>query len=485
MKVLALNPGSRHSKNVARDLLWGCWCKGKRIAGVQFPPLPLLYVGTILKEEGNEVHLLDAAGEGLDFEDVRERVRREKYDLAFLISATMSFNEDAGTLADLKSVHPELKTAVFGAHATFKPHEALDQPGVDVIVRREAEWVVRDLVRAWNAGGDEWKSVKGIGFKEDGEYRINDYYPFIQNLDELPIPDRSLLPQGIEYYNPIVKKVPATTALSSRGCPSLCTFCTAPSFYGPRYRARSPENCIEELTYLADLGFKEVFYRDELFTVMPKRTKAICEGILDAGIDLAWICSVKVGTVDREILGLMREAGCHMIRIGVESGNQELLDNVKKGVRVEEIEQTFAWCHEVGMDVHAHMMLGMPGETHDTIDRSLTFIDKIRPTTVTYGITTPYPGTPLYEDVVERYPELGDGSQIDVRTIHTNGSANEHFTGLAADELSRYVRQAYKRFYMRPGYMWKMLRRCNNVDDVRRLSLAGANVVDFVLRGDE
>ena len=115
----------------------------------------------------------------------------------------------------------------------------------------------------------------------------------------------------------------------------------------------------------------------------------------------------------------------------------------------------------------------------------LLFIDRIRPTTVTYGITTPYPGTPLYEDVVDKFPELGDGSQIDVRTIHTNGCANEHFTGLAAEDLSRYVRQAYRRFYIRPSYMWKMLRRCTNVDDVRRLSLAGANVVDFVFRGDE
>ncbi|MBI4612096.1 MAG: radical SAM protein [Planctomycetes bacterium] len=207
--------------------------------------------------------------------------------------------------------------------------------------------------------------------------------------------------------------------------------------------------------------------------------------ILDEKLAMSWICSVKVGTVDRELLALMHEAGCHMIRIGVETGNQELLDNVKKGVRIEEVEQTVAWCHEVGMEVHAHMMLGMPGETHETVRKSFRFVEKIRPTTVTYGITTPYPGTPLYDDVVEKFPELGDGSQIDVRSIHTNGRANEFYTQLSAKDLSGYVREAYRRFYLRPGYILSQLKRVTNKEDLRRLTIAGANVFDFVLRGDE
>ena len=198
MRILGLNPSSKFSPNVARDLLWGCWCKGKRIAGVQFPPLPLLYVATVLKEDGHDVEVLDAAGEGVSFDEVKRRI--PDFDAVFLISATMSFNEDASMLLELKEANPRLKTIDFGAHATFKPEEALDRPGVDVIVRHEAEFVMRDLVRGWEAGGDGWKKVPGIGYKENGKAVVNPPYPFIKNLDELPIPDRSFLPKNLEYY---------------------------------------------------------------------------------------------------------------------------------------------------------------------------------------------------------------------------------------------------------------------------------------------
>jgi radical SAM superfamily enzyme YgiQ (UPF0313 family) len=339
-------------------------------------------------------------------------------------------------------------------------------------------------VRAWAEGGDGWKKVPGIGFRDGERVVVNEAYPFVRNLDDLPIPDRTMLPKDLEYYNPIVKRIPATTALSSRGCPSLCTFCTAPAYYGAKYRARSAPNVIRELEYLQGLGFKEVFFRDELFTVIPRRVEEVCRGILDRGLDVSWICSVKVGTVDRALLALMKQAGCHMIRIGVETGVQELLDNVKKGVDIADVRKTFQWTHDVGLDTHAHMMLGMPGETPDTIRKSLDFIDEIRPTTVTYGITTPYPGTPLYDELLEEHPELGDGSAIDARTIHTDGRWNRYYTSLSPEELSEYVKRAYRRFYVRPSYVLGWLPKVRSWQELRRLSLAAANVFDFALRGE-
>jgi len=232
------------------------------------------------------------------------------------------------------------------------------------------------------------------------------------------------------------------------------------------------------------LGYREVFYRDELFTVMPDRVRQICSGILERAIDVSWICSVKVGSVDRDTLDLMRRAGCHMIRVGVETGCQELLDNVKKGVTVEALRELFGWTHEVGLDTHAHMMRGMPGETDETVQRSLAFIDEVQPTTVTYGITTPYPGTPLYEELVLEHPEMGDGTDIDARTIHTDGRWNTHYSELTPEKLSDYVRKAYRRFYVRPSYVFGRLGAVRSFDELRRITLAGANVFDFIVRGD-
>lgn len=483
MKILGLNPPSRYSKNVARDLLWGCWCKGRRIAGVQFPPLPLLYVATVLRREGFPTDVLDAQAEGLSLGDVEARIT--EYDVVFLISATMSYQEDADILKILKEKNPRLKTIVFGAHPTFLPYAALARDSVDVIVRKEAEFVIRDLVRAMSRGGEQWKSIAGIGYRQDGRDILNPDYPYIENLDELPIPDRDFLPKKVDYYNPIVRNDAWTTALSSRGCPSRCTFCTSPAYYGPRYRARSAQNVFEEMQYLQKMGFREIFFRDEVFTLDKKRVFDICDRVREAGLKMEWICSVKASTASYEMLKSMKEAGCHMIRVGVESGVQEILNRVQKDVRLEQIEAAFRWSRELKLDTHAHMMLGMPGETEETIRQTFAFIRKIKPSTITYGIMTPYPGTEIYRQVLAADPKFGDGTAIDARTIHTNASFSHVFSRIAEDKLSRYVQEGYRRFYMRPEYLAYRLGKVRSLSELRRLILAGTQVFRFISQGDQ
>ncbi len=482
MKILGLNPPSKYSKNVARDLLWGCWCKGRRIAGVQFPSLPLMYVGTVLKNTGYDVDIIDAQAIGMTLTELEGKIT--SYDMVFLISATMSFAEDAQVLELLKKKNPRLMTIVFGSHGTFLPEQATTKTSVDIIVRREAEFVIRDVVKAISAGGGSWKKVQGICYREGGVPVVNPDYPYIENLDELPIPDRSFLPKGVEYYNPIVLHDSWTTALSSRGCPSRCTFCTAPSYYGPRYRTRSARNVVDELIYLQGLGFKEVFYRDELFTVDKMRVFDICSLIQEEKIKLSWICSVKASTANFEMLKSMKEAGCHIIRVGVETGVQDLLDSVKKDVKIEQVANVFRWAHQLKLNTHAHMMLGMPGETPETVHTTFRFIEQIKPSTITYGIMTPYPGTEIYRQVLAADPGFNDGTQIDARTLHTNASFSKIFTGIPQKKLEGYVQEGYRRFYMRPSYIWQKLSGIRNLSDLKRLVFAGSKIFGFVVQGD-
>jgi len=483
MKILGLNPSSKYSRNVARDLLWGCWCKGRRIAGVQFPPLPLIYVATVLKLGGHKVDVIDAQAQGITLVDIEDKIK--DYDIVFLISATMSYSEDADILEYLKKRNPHLITIVFGAHPTFLPLEALKRDSVDIIVRKEAEFVIRDLVNALSSAYKSWKGIKGIGYREEGESVLTPDYPYIENLDQLPIPDRSFLPENTDYYNPIIKSIPWTTALSSRGCPSRCSFCTSASYYGPKYRARSPENVIKEIIYLKELGFREIFYRDELFTLDKKRVMDICRIIIDKKIKISWICSVKASTASYGMLKLMKEAGCRLIRVGVESGVQEILDSVKKDTKLEQIEDAFRWSRELNIDTHAHLMLGMPGETDQTIRKTFSFVRKIKPSTVTYGIMTPYPGTEIYREVLAADPSFGDGTHINARSIHTNASFSKVFSNIPQRKLERYVRNGYMKFYMRPEYIARRLLRINDVDELRRLVFAGSQVFNFIARGDE
>ncbi|HOX37968.1 MAG TPA: radical SAM protein [Candidatus Brocadiia bacterium] len=482
IRALILVPPSKFTKNVPRDLVYGCWCKGKRIAGIQFPPLTSVMVATIIRADGGQADFLDAAAEGLTVQDVTRRAA--DYSLVGMLTSTMTVNEDAEFLNALKAGNPGLKTVVFGSHPTFLPKHTLAKPGIDIAARGEFDYIVRDLARAMLKGDDSWQSIPGISFRRDGQVVDNPAYPLIQNLDGMPFADRKLLPKGVDYFNPIVKRVPFTTSYTTRGCPGLCVYCSSPRFYGRKIRYRSAANIFEELKEITGMGYREVFFRDEFFPVKKSRTMELCDMILSAGMDLTWICSARVGSVDRESMIAMKKAGCHMIRFGVESGSQAVLDKVKKGITLEETRETFRWIHEVGLDTHAHMMIGMPGETAETIEQSIRFAIEIDPTIVTFGITTPYAGTDIYDELAATHPEIGDASECDLSRLHTQGFFNQHFCDLDGPQLSDAVKRAYRKFYLRPSYMLRWLMRIKSADELRRVTLAGTKVFDFAIRGE-
>ncbi len=483
MKILVVNPSSLYTKNVVRDVLYGCWCKGKRIGGGTVPPFFLLSTATVLRQDGQDVDFLDAQADQRTLEDVKRII--DRYDVVISNTATMTMNEDAAFLQGLKDSNPRLRTIVFGSHTTFLPENALTKQGVDIIVRREPEFVVRDLIREFEKGGDGWKSVLGIGFMEGDKPVVNDHYPFIDNLDVLPFIDVDFFPRHIDYFNPIIKRMPYITTITSRGCPSKCTFCTAPFLYGPRFRVRSARSVVEEIKTYVAAGFREVYFRDEIFTVNKRRTHEICQALIDEKVDVTWICNAKVGFIDKPMMEIMKPAGCHLLKFGVESGVQSVLDRVIKGFKVEQTVETFRWAHEVGIDTHAHTMLGMPGDTPETVQRTTQFIREIDPTTATFGICTPYPGTPLFDEVAHRTAELGDGAQIDLSKLHTTAEFNELYTtGLSADDIEKSVRRAYRKFYLRPSYIASRASKIASFDEFKRVVIAGTKIFDFTVRGD-
>ncbi len=483
MKILCLNPPSKYSANIARDLFYGCWCKGKRIAGQLFPPLNLLYVATVLKEDGHDVDVLDAQAERKDIAAVMNDIEQRKPELLFIPTSTMNIKEDSALLREYKKVNPGMITVAFGSHINFDPKQSLGYGGIDFGIAREPETAIKELANAI-AKDCPVDSIKGISYIKNGKLHINPPAPFIQNLDDIPIPDRSYI-KDFAYFSPLVKKVPWTNALTSRGCPGKCNFCTSPYFYGQSLRFRSAENVVKEMEYLLSLGYKEIFYRDETFTAHQPRLKQICELIMAKGIKISWLCNARIDTLrNKETISLMKRAGCHLIKIGVESGSQLILDNIKKGIKVEDTIKVFKWMNDIGMESHAHMMLGCPGETEETIDQTIEFIKMIKPTTVTFNAFTLFPGTPMYEEIKAKSPEL-DGSQHDTLREHSIGDHSELYTELCEEKVGHAVRRAYREFYARPAYIWNTIKKLNSLDELRRTISAGLDVLSYAAGSEE
>lgn len=482
MKILVLNPASKFTKNVVRDVLYGCWCKGKRIGGGTVPPFALLEIATILKQDGNEVVFVDAQAEQIPFEKVASVAK--DFNAVVVSTSTMSFREDADYLLGLKEENPRLISVIFGSHPTFMPHYSLAHPGVDIIVRYEPEFIIRDLFREMRRSNGNWKKVRGIGFSYNGKVVLNPPYPFI-NLNELPFPDVTLLPKDIHYFNPLVRRMPYITTTTSKGCPGRCTFCTAPYFDGRKIRFQSADYILREIEYFIEHGYREVYFRDDTFFVNKKRDEKFCKEIIRRKLDITWLANARINLIDKETMEMAKEAGCHTIKFGVESGVQEILDKMHKGYQIEQAYQVFEWAQEVGINTHAHVMLGNPGETIETLERTIQFVKELNPTTATFGICTPYPGTPLFEEVARKAPEIEDGSATDLSKLHTEGLFNEYFTHLTKEDLKKAVRRAYQKFYLRPSYWFKIaFNQLRSVEDIKRVSIAATHVLDFIFRGE-
>lgn len=480
MKVALLVPGSTYTGNVARDLIYGCWCKGNRIAGLTFPPLSTLVVGAVLQQSGHTVELIDAQAERLSIQAVQRRIKG--FDAAVILTSTTTLNEDSLYLLNLKDEHKDLFTIAFGGHVTAEPESSLTGEGregaIDVIARREPELIVKNVIGRLAAGAD-WRDLDGISYR-DGQGKIisNPDAELISDLDTLPIADRNMLPK-VTYFNPVVKRYPFTTMFTSRGCPGRCIYCASPYFYGRVERAQSAERVLAELEYCAGLGYKEIFFRDENFTTNRDRVMDICAGIRRRSLDLTWICSTRATHIDREMMVAMKASGCHMLRLGVESGVQELLNNVRKGVKLERLREVFAHAHEVGLQTHAHLMVGLPGETESTFKQTVRFVKEIDPTIATFGILTAYPGTPLFYQLRGQCPEVGDGTVMDLSVLHTQAFFNQQFCSLSPEQLAGMVRSAYRSFYLRPSYMLKRLLDLRSGSIAKQYLAAGIRVLEF------
>jgi len=420
------------------------------------PPYSLLQIAGMLRKQGHEVRLIDANGMNLDWSQTKRLMEESPYDLLIFRFTPTTFDADIKVAELSKQLHP--KAFIAGICWTLRtiPQEVLKgAPDIDAYIMHEYEAVTPALVEALS-NGKGLAGVKGIAYRNDGQITVNPTAQPIQDYDSMPLPAFDLLPSLKPYHINTPHGKPFTIMYASKGCPFACNFCTVRR---TSFKKKSADNILNELRYLKKrFGIRTVSFFDETFTMDKKRVIQLCEGTSRESLDIKWYCNTRVELVNKDLLKVMRKGGCRGIAFGVESGSQRILDNVEKGNTVEEAEMAIKWTKESGIKAYCSFIIGLPGETWDTINETIAFVERTRPTGAQFNVAVPYPGTPMFDLAIEKgwvKPSL------DWRELYQH-SSNMRTDSLSNEELEKARRMAYRKLYFNPkwllGNTWWILR---------------------------
>jgi len=473
MKVLVTNPPWPGPGYGARsDVRW----PHKRSDKFIEYPIYLAYVVAVLEKAGIKVKFIDAVVEEMSIPDFAEAAAKINPDMVVIECSTPSIEYDLLTARSLKERMSDVFTVLVGSHPTFFHRQVMrDNPQIDAICRGEFDLTVRDLALALS-NGDKLDKVKGITYRDKKGIQVNQDHPLIQNLDELPFPARHIV-RSDHYRQGTFTGKHCTTMVSSRGCPYRCTYCLWPrTLYGSRFRARSAENVVAEMEQVVeDYHIDEIYFDDDSLALNRARILRICRLINQKGIKVKWIPQCRVDSMDEEVLGAMKEAGCHYIRFGVESGSQKMLDIMKKGTTLAQIERAFNLCRKVGIKTQAFFLFGIPGETPRTIRETIEFAKRLRPDSAQFAVVIPHPGTDLYE-ICKRESWLKYSRWEDFSACNSLIETSE----LSKKDVERARVRAYREFYFRPAYILRTALKIRNGNDFKAAVKSAKSVVDRI-----
>jgi hopanoid biosynthesis associated radical SAM protein HpnJ len=363
----------------------------------------------------------------------------------------------------IREVNPKIKIAFVGPHVSVLPERSLkDCPEIDFVVRKEFDFAAYEF-----ANGKSLEEILGISYLKNGSVVHNPDRPEIQDLDSLPhVTDVYRRDLDVTRYNVPFLLYPYVSLYTTRGCPAQCTFCLWPqTLSGHPWRKRSSDDVAREMAKAKEFwpDVREFFFDDDTFNIQKVRTIELCSKLKP--LKLTWSCTSRV-TTDYETLKAMKEAGCRLLIVGYESGDQQILKNIKKGATVERARQFTKDCHKLGLVVHGDFILGLPGETHATIRNTIAFAKELDVETIQVSVAHAYPGTELYDYAVKNGFMVGDNKMVDEGGHQL---AHIQYPGLPADDILEAVHQFYDEYYFRPKAVFRILRKAafNSVDRKR------------------
>ncbi len=427
-------------------------------------PLGIAYIAAVLEKEGYYVKI--AEGNFMNHDQIKDYIKNEKPDVVGITTTTPTFESVIKVAKDIKEINKDIKIVIGGSHVTALPNEAIKEDCFDIGVIGEGEITFLELVKALEKG-TSLKKVKGIIYKGKGKIIFTKPREFIKDLDSVPFPARHLLP-SLKDYHPTpasYRKLPLGVLMTSRGCPYQCTFCDR-AIFGTSYRFRSAKNVVDEIEELINkYGAKELKFFDDTFTLDKKRLYKIFDLMKERGIKIGWCCLTRTNHVTKEMLQRMKDAGCWQVLYGLESGDDKMLQLLKKGTTVAQNEQAVKWAHEVGLSVRADFIMGTPGDTLESMQKTLNFAIKMNMDLAHFNKFTPYPGTELYRILIDKgykFDFSKSCSQLDHSIIMYVPD------GIDKEEYKKFIDNAYKKYYLRPKYLAKQVINIRSFEDINR-----------------
>jgi radical SAM superfamily enzyme YgiQ (UPF0313 family) len=444
------------------DLLAKGYGTKAKIKYGHMPPLGIGYIAAILLKAGHEVKLIDAPAKGYSCEDVAREAMAWGAEAAGISAMTASADSAYAQAAAIRAVSG-MPLIMGGPHCISFPEKVLQEcPAADVSVFGEGETVMAALC-GWLEKKVPLSSVEGICFRTPEGIKTTRPGAYIADLDTLPSPAWHLYDFSLYRSLPGQNKAfPVTALVTSRGCPYRCTFCFQAGNKAFKYRRHSPQRMVQEIENLYNnFGIREVMFWDDTFAMNMDWIETFCSG-LKAKVRIPWSCYGRVNTVSEKMLKAMAEAGCWSIFFGYETGSQELLDLIQKGTTIEQCETATRWAKEAGLQIRASFMLALPGETPEKARKTIDFAIKLDPDYVQFLPTYPEYGTILYEQAMKEGKITSD-----LKYKSRTGATYVPDGYSSAEEVEAMLRYAYRKFYIRPAYIWGRLKTVRKLGDLR------------------
>jgi anaerobic magnesium-protoporphyrin IX monomethyl ester cyclase len=440
----------------------------KKVMNV-IPPLGLAYIAAYLEKNGFYVRIVDCSV-GIDYTQLAKILKKENPDIVGMTGTTPSLQSIIETAKLIRKTLPGALLIIGGPHATAMPKETIETNLFDLGVLGEGEPSFLEIAHIFEKKGklttNYLKKIKGIVFMDKNKVVITAPGEFIKDLDSIPFPARHLLPPPSNYHPTPAsyRRLPQAHVMTARGCPYQCTFCDR-KIFGSTYRERSVDNVMKEIDELMEkYGVKDIKFFDDTFTLNRKRLLRMCTELKKR--KLKWCCLTRVNVVDYDLLRTMKKSGCYQVLFGIESGDNRMLKLLKKGTTVKQNARAIRLAKKAGLNVRCDFIVGTPGETMQSMKKTVDFAIKENPDFAHFNKFTPYPGTEIYQRLKE------EGFNFDFTKFH---SQLDHTiimytpSGVDKKEYKKFLDDSFKRFYLRPRYITRQISQIRSLQDVKRL----------------